>query len=204
IPTPSPVTSSRRSATDGSLIMMPMPGPWRKSADQVETIARATFSGFLESDLMPPGMQAPALIWAAAFLVAPSLCLPAVYLVKYPFIRKYQPAMLERTLWGDRLLFLLLSAGAMGLISVVLWDTLFPARRDAYVLTPLPIPLGVQMVGRLSGLVLLFAAFTVALNGVPAVAFPVVSAGSFLEIPRGIAGHIVAAIAANGFVFFGV
>ena len=68
----------------------------------------------------------------------------------------------------------------------------------------MPIPIGIQMLGRLSGLVLLFAGFTVALNAIPAVAFPVVSAGRFLEIPRGIAGHIVAAIAANAFVFFGV
>src|SRR5437660_611551 len=112
--------------------------------------------------------------------------------------------MLERTLWGDRLLFLLLSAGAMGLISVVLWDTLFPARRDAYVRTPLPIPLGVQMVGGLSGLVLLFAAFTVALNAVPAMAFPAVSAGAFIQIPRAIAGHVIASIAAAAFVFFSV
>ncbi|HEX9367494.1 MAG TPA: hypothetical protein VF921_12750 [Vicinamibacterales bacterium] len=177
---------------------------WRAGAEQAATIARATLSGFLESDLMPPGMQAPALIWAAAFLVAPSLCLPAVYLVKYPFIRKYHPAMVERALWGDRLLFLLLSAGAMGLISVVLWDTLFPAKRDAYVLTPMPIPLGVQMVGRLSGLVLLFAGFTVALNAIPAIAFPTVSAGAFIEIPRAIAGHIVSALAAGAFVFFSV
>jgi hypothetical protein len=178
--------------------------PWRRNADQVETIARATFSGFLESDLMPSGMQAPALIWAAAFLVAPALCLPAVYMVKYPFIRKYHPAMLETAFWGDRLLFLLLSAGAMGLISVVLWDTLFPAKRDAYVLTPMPIPLGVQMVGRLSGLVLLFAGFTVALNAIPAVAFPAVTSGAFIQIPRGIVGHIVASIAASAFVFFSV
>ncbi len=177
---------------------------WRTRADQAATIARATFSGFLESDLMPSGMQAPALIWAAAFLVAPSLCLPAVYMVKYPYIRKYLPQMVETAFWGDRLLFLLLSAGAMGLISVVLWDTLFPARRDAYVLMPMPIPLGVQMVGRLSGLVLLFAGFTVALNAIPAVAFPAVSSGTFLQIPRGVVGHIVSAIAASAFVFFSV
>src|SRR6476646_10524820 len=105
---------------------------WRTDADQARTIARATFSGFLESDLMPSGMQAPALIWAAAFLVGPALCLPAVFMIKYPFIRKYHPAGLEAAFWNDRLLFLLLSSGAMGLISVVLWDTLFPARRDAY------------------------------------------------------------------------
>jgi hypothetical protein len=183
---------------------MTMPTSWRRDADQVETIARATFSGFLESDLMPSGMQAPALIWAAAFLVAPALCLPAVYMIKYPFIRKYLPATVEPALWGDRLLLLLLSAGAMGLVSVVLWDTLFPARRDAYVLTPMPIPLGIQMLGRLSGLVLLFAGFTVALNAIPAVAFPAVASGSFLQIPRGIAGHIVSSIAASAFVFFSV
>jgi hypothetical protein len=181
-----------------------MPMPWRRNADQAETIARATFSGFLESDLMPAGMQAPALIWAAAFFVAPSLCLPAVAMIKYPFIRKYHPEGLEIAYWGDRLVFLLLSAGAMGLISVVLWDTLFPARRDAYVLAPMPVPLGVQMLGRLGGLVLLFAGFAVALNAIPSVAFPAVSAGSFLQIPRGIAGHVVASIAASAFVFFGV
>ena len=177
---------------------------WRTAAQQNATIARATFDGFLQSDLVPPGMQAPALIWAAAFLVAPSLCLPAVYLVKYPFIRKYMPQMVELSFWGDRLLFLLLSAGAMGLISVVLWDTLFPARRDAFVLTQMPIPLGIQMLGRLSGLLMLFLGFTLGLNLIPAVAFPAVSAGGFLDIPRAVIGHIVSAIAACSFVFFTV
>jgi hypothetical protein len=177
---------------------------WRAKADQAETIARATLNGFLESDLVPSGMQAPALIWAAAFLVAPSLCLPAVYMIKYPFIRKYAPELVERALWGDRLLFLMLSAGAMGLIAVVLWDTLFPARRDAFVLTPMPIPMGVQMLGRLTGLFLLFAGFTIALNAIPAVAFPAVASGRFVDIPRGVAGHLVSALAANAFVFFGV
>src|SRR5437764_7000513 len=115
--------------------------PSRTEVDQARTIARATFDGFLQSDLMPPGMQAPALIWAAAFLVGPALFFPAQYMAKYPFVRRYHPAMLERTFWDDRMLFLLLSAGAMGAVSVVLWDTLFPARRDAFVLTPLPVSL---------------------------------------------------------------
>src|SRR5438477_5782121 len=82
----------------------------RSSAGQARTIARATFDGFLQSDLMPQGMQAPALIWAAAFLVGPALFFPAQYLVKYPFIRRFHPSMLERTFWDDRMLFLLLSA----------------------------------------------------------------------------------------------
>ena len=181
-----------------------MDRPWRKESEQVATIARATFKGFLESDLMPSGMQAPAMIWVAAFLVAPSLCMPAIALIKYPFIRMFHPDKLEMVYWFDRLLYLLMSTGAMGLISVVLWDTLFPARRDAFVLTPMPIRVGIQMLGRLSGLVLLFAAFTVALNAIPAVAFPAVAAGGVFEIPRDVVAHIVAAIAANAFVFFSV
>jgi hypothetical protein len=177
---------------------------WRRNADQAETIARATLNGYLESDLVPSGMQAPALIWVAAFLVTPSLCLPAVHMVKYQFIRRYEPEFVERALWNDRLLFLLLSAGAMGLIAVVLWDTLFPARRDAFVLTPMPIPLGVQMVGRLGGLMMLFAGFAIAMNVIPAVTFPLVSAGAFVEMPRAMIAHLVAGISASAFAFFGV
>ena len=53
-----------------------------RASDQARTIARATFDGFLESDLMPQGMQAPALIWAAAFLVGPAIFFPIQGMVK--------------------------------------------------------------------------------------------------------------------------
>ena len=171
--------------------------------DQVRTIARATFGGFLESDLVPQGMQAPALIWAAAFLVGPALFLPTTYLDKYPFIRRFHPEMLERTFWGDRLLFLLMSAGAMGVVSVVLLETLFPARRDAFVLTPLPVSRPAQMLGRLGGLLTLCTAFVVALNAVPAVTFPLATS-FFLQMPRAMAGHAVSTAAVDLFVFFSV
>ena len=171
--------------------------------DQVRTIARATFDGFLESDLVPQGMQAPALIWAAAFLVGPALFFPTTYLDKYPFIRRYFPHLLERTFWGDRLFFLLLSAGAMGAVSVVLWETLFPARRDAFVLTPLPVSRPAQMIGRLGGLLVLCGLFVLALNGVPSLTFPLATC-TFAQMPRAIAGHFVAATAGDLFVFFSV
>ena len=151
---------------------------------------------------MPQGMQAPALIWAAAFLVGPALFLPAQHLVKYPMIRKFHPEMLERAFWGDRILFLLMSAGAIGVVCVVLWQTLFPARRDAFVLTPLPVPLRVQMAGRLLGLLTLCGMFSLALNGIPTLTFPIVSSAGFLEMPRGMVAHFVATSAANAFVFF--
>ena len=178
--------------------------PRHGGGDQVRAIARATFDGFLQSDLMPQGMQAPALIWAAAFLVGPALFFPAQYMAKYPFLRMFHPKQVERALWDDRLLFLLMSAGAMGLVAVVLWQTLFPARRDAFVLTPLPVPDSIQMLGRLGGLMALCGLFVVALNGIPAFSFPFVASPSFAAMPRWMAAHFVSATAFDLFVFFSV
>jgi hypothetical protein len=176
----------------------------RPEQDQARTIARATFDGFLQSDLMPTGMQAPAIIWAAAFMVAPSIFLAAQNLLKYPLMRRFHPEAVEPALWSDRMLFLLLSAGGIGLVAVVLWDTLFPARRDAFVLTPLPVRVQVQMAGRLLGLMTLALAFVVLLNALPAVTFPFASVGSLLQIPRFMAAHVIAVSAADVFVFFGI
>ena len=172
--------------------------------DQVRTIARATFDGFLQSDLVPQGMQASALIWVAAFFVAPALFLPVKAINKYMTIRRFFPDRLEEAFWLDRMVFLMMSAGAIGVVSVVLWDTLFPARRDAFVLTPLPVPLSAQMLGRLAGLAGLCLLFVVALNAIPSVLFPIASSASFAEMPRAMIGHAVTTSAADVFVFFSV
>jgi hypothetical protein len=177
---------------------------WREERRQIATIARATFGGFLQSDLMPAGMQAQSAIWAAAFLAAPALLPCAQDLVKYNFIRRYQPTLVESSLWNDQALFILLSAGAIGIVSVVMWDTLFPGRRDVFVLGPLPVATRVQSAGRLGGLLTLFILFALALNVLPTLLFPVVSSGSVLAIVRNTAAHFTTTLAADAFVFFGM
>src|SRR5262249_58870880 len=77
-------------------------------------------------------------------------------------------------------------------------------RRDAFVLTPLPVPVSVQMLGRLGGLCMLCAFFVVTLNAIPAITFPFVSSPSFVQMPRGILGHIVSTASADIFVFFSI
>jgi len=175
---------------------------WRTELRQAATIARATFGGFLQSDIMPQGLQASAVIWAAAFLAAPTLLLSAQGLSKYALLQRYMPHLVERNLWSDRALFILLSCGSIGLVCVITWDTLFPMRRDVFVLGPLPVSQRVQAVGRLGGLFALFAAFAAALNVVPAVIFSMSSALHMDVAIRGIPAHLAACVAADAFVFF--
>jgi len=177
---------------------------WRDERQQIATIARATFGGFLQSDLMPAGMQAQAAIWAAAFLAAPALLPCAQLLVKYSFIRKFHPELLEATFWNDKGFFILMSCGAIGIVSIVMWDTLFPARRDVFVLGPLPLAARVQSAGRLGGLLTLFVLFAAALNVLPAILFPLAATDGFVSMFRGVAAHVTATLAADSFVFFGL
>ena len=181
-----------------------MPTDWRTQARQATTIARATFGGFLQSDVMPQGMQASATIWAAAFLASPALFLSAQFLGKYTFLQRYYPERLERAYWSDHGLFILLSCGALAIVCVVMWDTLFPVRRDVFVLGSLPVPPRVQAVGRLGGLLGLFVVFSAALNAVPAVVYTMISTLTVSSFFRGAPAHLAATLAADAFVFFGL
>jgi hypothetical protein len=169
---------------------------------QAVIIARATLGGFLQSDAMPQGMQASATIWAAAFLAAPAMLLSAQFLGKYSFLQRYYPQGLERAIWSDRGLFLLLSAGSIGIVCVVMWDNLFPARRDVFVLGALPVRPRVQALGRLGGLLALFVAFAAALNVLPAVTYTMISALTVTGALRGLPAHLATSLAADAFVFF--
>jgi len=153
---------------------------------------------------MPQGMQASATIWAAAFLAAPAMLLSSQFLGKYSFLQRYYPERLERAIWSDRGLFILLSSGAIGIVCVVMWDTLFPGRRDVFVLGSLPIRPRVQALGRLGSLLALFVVFAAALNVLPGVTYAMISALTVTGAIRGLPAHLVASIAADAFVFFGL
>jgi hypothetical protein len=132
------------------------------------------------------------------------MLLSAQFLGKYSFLQRYYPERLERAIWSDRGLFILLSSGAIGVVCVVMWDTLFPGRRDVFVLGSLPIRLRVQALGRLGGLIALFVAFAAALNVLPAVTYTMISALTVTGAIRGLPAHLAACLAADAFVFFGL
>ena len=77
----------------------------------------------------------------------------------------WHPERLQPTIWGDKVQLLLLAMIPAGLISLVIWDGVFPDRRDAHVLSAMPLRNRLLVVSRLAalGLVLASIAFGVAL-----------------------------------------
>jgi hypothetical protein len=88
------------------------------------------FGRLFESDLMPSGLPPVQLVvWVTAFLAAPSSLAPILLSKKYVWLVG-DPQALHGTIEADRTMALLLSMIATGLITLVIWESVFPDRRD--------------------------------------------------------------------------
>ncbi len=170
---------------------------------RTQLLARTFFARFFESDLLPPGMpQAQVVIWSLAFLAAPGLLLPV----------KFVPGNLRATQSRSRLcmrccvfrlFFITLTMTAIGFVALMIWDGIFPDRRDARILTPLPVPGSVLIGARLLALGALCGIFVVGINAVPTVFYaPTIAAfGGAANQVQGILAFVVANGLAGVFVF---
>jgi hypothetical protein len=166
-------------------------------------LARTFFSRFFESELMPPGLpQAQLVIWSMVGLATPGLLLPMKFALSFARIDA-DAASVTRALLTFRLLFITLTMTAIGLVAIVIWDGMFPDRRDARILTPLPVP-GTTLIGaRLLALAALCGIFVVGVNVIPSVIYgPMVAAfGGASHMLLGLLGHFVSTTLAGFFVF---
>jgi hypothetical protein len=171
---------------------------------QTRLLARTFFARFFESDLMPPGLpQVQLIIGSLAALAAPGLLLPARFAGKYLQLSHNSDA-LARALLVDRLLFITLTMTAMGLVALVIWEGVFPDRRDARILGALPVTSRVLIGARLIALAALAGIFVVGVNAVPTLMYgPLMSAyGGARSLPLGVLAHFAATVCAGAFVFF--
>ena len=172
---------------------------------QTRLLARSFFSRLFESDLMPAGIRQEQIVIAViAFLGGPALMLPLFQLKKYV---GGAPADAMRIMMaGDRTLAILLSMTATAFISLVIWENLFPDRRDSRILGVLPIRNRSFVVARLLAIVTLFTLLCLVTTAISAVAFGILSsmAGFREGFLRGAAGHFIAVAGAQGFTFFGI
>jgi hypothetical protein len=173
---------------------------------QTLLLARTFFRRFFESELMPPGLpQVQLTISALTLLAAPGLLLPVRFAANYIQLERYPPA-LAHALLAHRLLFVTFTMIGLGLVALVIWEGVFPDRRDARILGALPVRGSTLIAARLGALGALAALFVVGMNAIPTILYgPVLAEYGAAATPvHGALAHFVATSCAGAFVFFGL
>ena len=163
------------------------PGPERRSP--VFLLTRHFFRQFFHSDLLAPqaGTEVT-LTHVLALLVVPGIFISVSLARKYAFLLAHFPLSVhqEATL-EDKFFFLSFSMLVIAFVAVLNWDSLFPTRNDYNILTPLPVRMRTLLACKGLALVLLLLLFTLTVNAIPTVLFPLVvnaNMGSLLHEGR--------------------
>ncbi len=146
--------------------------------------------------------QAQVVVWSLAFLATPGLLLPVRFL-RGNLAGGSSPQSFVHALLVFRLFFITLTMTAIGIVALMIWDGIFPDRRDARILTPLPVPGNVLIGARLLALGALCGIFVVGINAVPTVFYaPMIAAfGGATNQVQGVLAFAVANGLAGVFVF---
>ena len=169
---------------------------------QTRLLARAFFSRLFESDLMPDGLpQVQLVIWGMLLAATPT----TAYAIALP--KKYVGAQFVMPLGpefdADRLILITLSMIAVGVVGLVIWDGVFPDRRDVRILGVLPVPTHRFVAARLATLGRVYVLFATPLAVLQSIVFGLTVTGFGAPVSRlhGIAAHFLTVTLACGFVF---
>ena len=169
---------------------------------QTRLLATTFFGRLFESDLMPQGLpQVQLVVWSLVFAGAPTLGLPMLVAKKYT--RLYITGGLPLAMATDRAILFTLSMLSIGFVGLLIWDGIFPDKRDVRILGPLPIRARTFVVARLIALARVFVLFTAAIC-IPQAVFFGLLAGGYGDpagLIRGPAAHFATAAAACVLVF---
>ncbi len=170
---------------------------------QTEWLLTRTFFGrFFESDLLPPGLpQVQLLIWGIAFLTAPGYLLSFVFAINYGAVPR---AQLPDVVLGHQLLFVMFGMVALGAVALIIWEGVFPDRRDVRILGVLPLSSRTHVVARIGALGAVAGLFCIGVNLPSALIYGLtlwahdVAAGAL----RAMAAHLIALSLGGVFTFF--
>lgn len=172
------------------------------SLQQTRLLARAFFSRLFESDLMPDGLpQVQLVIWGMLLAATPTTAYALFMPKKYARAQFYTALAPEFD--ADRLILITLSMIAIGVVGLVIWDGVFPDRRDVRILGVLPIPTRDFVLGRLASLGRVFVLFATPLCTLQSLVFGLTVTGFGASISRihGITAHFLTVALACAFVF---
>jgi hypothetical protein len=143
-------------------------------------------------------------IWALALAMTPALLQGVRQSMKFPFLMRAAPEVVERALIADRLFFVIYGMLATALLAALAWEALFPDRDDQEIVGVLPVRPRTLAAARLTAAAGIGVVFSAAINLPPALIF---SAGSSPHplvgpFPLVVLGHAVATTLASSWVFF--
>jgi hypothetical protein len=164
---------------------------------------------FFDSDLVTAsGQTTPALIGAV------SIFLPMFPLIEGPLRQKYAyfshlptPGPYRMAVRADELWLITLMMSAIGLLTAIKWQALFPALTDYRVLGSLPLRARQMFAAKLLALLIVATAAMLTLNSVPGMMFPMVSTSHWAFHPAPgprLVAHATASLAGCYFFFFGL
>jgi hypothetical protein len=129
-----------------------------------------------------------------------------LYMPKYGYLRSLPtPHLYLAAVHADRLFFVSLSMIVAGLITSLIWQSLFPTRRDYLILRPLPLRLINVFAARFNTSLVIVFIVVADLNIPASLLFPMLASGRWQSPSFGVKyvlSHAVVTIAAGMFTFF--
>jgi hypothetical protein len=180
------------------------------SAKRIKALARVFFGRLFENDMFSSSSAASAsVVWLLALVATPGVMFSGAQIFSWAHLRAMgirldDPLIVDRALLQSQAFHIDFVMAVAGIVTMIVWGSLTPDRRDALVLGPLPVTAREQSLGRLLALLKFFGMFIVAVSVPTAIAYNFVSVGAenITQFPGRVLGHIVAAALAGGSVFF--
>jgi hypothetical protein len=180
---------------------------WRETHGTWFELTRHFLLRFFDSEFVTtPGQVAAALIGGFSVL------LPWFPLIIGPLKQKYAyfshlptPGPYREALRADELWLITMMMAAIGLVTAIQWQSLFPGLRDYRILGSMPLRARQIFGAKLVALIVMATAAMVTLNLFPSLMFPAVSASRWALTQSGgvrLAAHAGASVAGCYFLFF--
>lgn len=170
--------------------------------EQFRVLFRTFLRGLFENDLVPETVDLrQSSLWLAAVFMIPPAVFTLLLSLSYGSWMTDEELALRAV--PQKLYFVGYSMAAVGFVTVLVWDRLFPDRRDAILLGSLPVRSRTVVFARLAALVAVVAGFAVVVNLPGTVLFSLV-AGSYLPFEaflRYPVAHFIATVSAGLLVF---
>ena len=172
---------------------------------QFQLLYRSFLMRFLDLELLSAqGAMHNLLSQIAAVLAGLSFVLALFKVPQYYFAgQRLTSAQMAVAAWGDQEFLISTTMAVIGIFTVLMWDTLFPDRRDCLVLGPLPVRLRTIFAAKTTAIAAALGLTIVAVNAFTGLSYPflVVAGDSWLGIPRAFLAYWGTMTAAGLFLF---